>query len=514
MPNGANAQTSLKNLLSTPITWENWSTQPDILSFLSDLQANILKGHGRDHTANIFVSFEDMKPSAIATILNDLSFLTTSALEQLRAAAAFKASHVSGGRVLCTFLAASAYAKLGATVKAPVDAAFAAGMRGRGQLPKITFDINGNPVPLAGLNDPDSSTWERDGAWDPVKPAPDAMILIADDKAELVSSGVASLKNMLRAAGARVLGVDVGLAQRRKQTGGDPKGEGVEQFGYVDGRSQPLFLAEDIAANKATEKAIADKAHHQWPQWDESFPPAQFIVPDASGKTAFSCGSFFVYRKLEQNVEAFKRRESQLADWMGLDEEDRERAGALVVGRFEDGTPVAVSGSELGGHPTNNFSYDGKQKNGIELCPFKGHIRKTNPRTSDTTKNADERRRIMARRGITFGDRAPRTIDDDFPEDDLPSAGVGLLFMAYMKDITNQFEFTQAAWAGNNDFQKPETGIDAVIGQRPNRHDKKDINWADGYSGKAADFDFKTAVRLIGGDYFFAPAISFLQTVS
>jgi len=53
-----------------------------------------------------------------------------------------------------------------------------------------------------------------------------------------------------------------------------------------------------------------------------------------------------VFRKLEQNVWGFKKREEELAHDLGLKEEEEERAGALIVGRFEDGTPVTLSATE------------------------------------------------------------------------------------------------------------------------------------------------------------------------
>ncbi|MFK0330357.1 Dyp-type peroxidase [Rhizobium sp. NPDC090275] len=503
---------TVQTILSNAIAWQTWIADPEVMALLSDLQANILKGHGRDHTANVFVSFDGMKASDIAALLKGLSFAVTSALDQLCAAAAFKSAGVSGGRVVCVFLSAAAYAKLGAKA-APADVAFNEGMRARGNLDPITFpSLKGATFP--GLNDEPPSAWEAGGAWTPGHPVPDAMILIADDDAELVASATSSLKTKLRDAGAHLLGVDIGLAQRRRQTrGGSIKGEGIEHFGYVDGRSQPLFLAEDIDENRKTEEPKAKKAGDPWPLWDESFLPSQFIVPDPAARTKFACGSYFVYRKLEQNVEAFKRRERQLAGWLGEDEEGEERAGALVVGRFEDGTPVVLHGQPVSGEPTNNFNYTGDTTG--ELSPFRGHIRKTNPRTAG---DDFERRRIMARRGITFGERAERPEGADFEEDDRPSGGVGLIFMAYMNDINEQFEFTQAAWAGNADFPGPFTGIDPVIGQQANRPGTADVSWIDGHvaigtknPALKADFDFKTAVRLIGGEYFFAPSISFLQ---
>ncbi len=48
------------------------------------MQANILKGHGRDHTGNIFVSFHGMSADAVADLLHKLALLTTNSLEQLR----------------------------------------------------------------------------------------------------------------------------------------------------------------------------------------------------------------------------------------------------------------------------------------------------------------------------------------------------------------------------------------------------------------------------------------------
>ncbi len=236
-----------------------------------------------------------------------------------------------------------------------------------------------------------------------------------------------------------------------------------------------------------------------------------------------SCGSYFVFRKLEQNVKRFKEQEDQLAKLLRLPQADKERAGAMVVGRFEDGTPVVQEPTPVAGKPSNDFDY-GDDAAGL-LCPFRGHIRKTNPRSRPEINGASsgppglkpERSRIMARRGITYGERKPRTAGADFPQDDRPEHGVGLLFMAYMADITEQFEFTQAAWAGNPNFQKPDTGIDGSIGQRPNRAGTGDTHWqdgandADGRTGHTADFDFKTSITLQGGDYFFAPSIGFLN---
>ena len=71
----------------------------------------------------------------------------------------------------------------------------------------------------------------------------------------------------------------------------------------------------------------------------------------------------------------------------------------------------------------------------------------------------------MARRGITYGQRAYDETTNDFT--DRPSGGVGLLFMAYMARLDAQFEFTQATWANNRNFVTGAVGLDPVIGQVP-----------------------------------------------
>ena len=487
------------DILAHPIDWHRYLYDNDLSALLTNLQANILKGHGRDHTGNIFVSFGAMPPPQIAALLQTLSTSVTSALSQLRSAATYRSLKVNGGRVICVFLSASGYAKLGqADHRVPGDAAFRAGMRARGAAPNLQFE---NLPPLPGLNDPATSEWGA-GPWATDNPAPDAMIMIADDSTDAVTAGLEAIEAMIgNVGGARVLGVDRGEAQRRIQPGGGPKGEGLEHFGYVDGRSQPLFLTDDV-----------DAEPKQF--WDPSFPPAQFIVADPGSTAPHACGSYFVYRKLEQNVKAFKAGEASVAAALNLTSAEEERAGALIVGRFENGTPRVLECDAVVAAPSNDFNYDADPDG--QMCPLRAHIRKTNPRgESDRQLGAvgprGERTRIMARRGITYGKRAPRGPDGDFAEDDLPEGQVGLLFMAYMSNIAEQFEFTQAVWAGNKDFVAPGTGTDIVIGQRGNTSGTPETHWSEKCSGKSGDHDAKVHVRLMGGEYFFAPSISFLS---
>ncbi|MCX7325516.1 MAG: hypothetical protein NTZ14_14020 [Hyphomicrobiales bacterium] len=139
----------------------------------------------------------------------------------------------------------------------------------------------------------------------------------------------------------------------------------------------------------------------------------------------------------------------------------------MAVGRFEDGTPFIMQQTD-GLGPANDFNDNSDPKGA--MCPFRSHIRKTNPRGESAVKRAQfgvtvasERGHIMARRGITHGERT-QDADKQFL-DLVPTKDVGLLFMAYMSSIENQFEFTQATWANNTGFVAPNSGLDPVLGQ-------------------------------------------------
>src|SRR5262249_20727275 len=89
-------------------------------------------------------------------------------------------------------------------------------------------------------------------------------------------------------------------------------------------------------------------------------------------------GSFFVFRKLEQNVRGFRSALADLTRVLGPGS-DVERAGAMAVGRFRDGTPIVPTTAPTPGAELNNFTYAADDSSG-KVCPFHAHIRKTNPR--------------------------------------------------------------------------------------------------------------------------------------
>jgi Dyp-type peroxidase family len=477
--------------LSAPLRWK--SAQPDELAMLKDLQANILKGHGRSHTANLFLKFNPQKSNEVKSWLASLKI--TDALKQLNDTEAFKVTKKSGGLITLCLLSASGYRAMGANNLAPANAAFAAGMGSR----------------QAILNDPQQQKWDMH-----FRSEIHALIILADDTAALVKKAKRNLLHEMP-AGVSLVGEEIGLGMRSLLS----HGEGIEHFGYVDGRSQPLMLEEDIENERDNKDGIS--------VWSPRFGLDTALVKDPANTSPTSFGSFFVFRKLEENVRGFKTAEDKLASFLGLKGDDKERAGAMIIGRFENGSPVVLQrGDGINNPVPNNFNY--KDDPTAAKCPFHGHIRKANPRGESVkagiVTEAQERAHIMARRGITYGKRAKHPNDETLKKSEMPTGKVGLLFMAYQSNIENQFEFTQATWVNNKDFVSPifvtggnVTGIDPVIGQGPNGGPAAPaghfcpVKWGGGAATPRKQSDFQGFVKMLGGEYFFAPSLSTLKSL-
>jgi Dyp-type peroxidase family len=474
--------------LAAALTWRNASD--DEQRMLQSLQGNILKGHGRKFTANIFFRFDPARQPAARRLLRELAnYHLTSAHRQLLDSDRFKEEQVSGSPFVHLALSAKGYGALGLAASAPADADFQGGMKAAAS--------------VAALSDPAVATWEA-----PFQQDPHALLLAADETDAL--SG--ALEALIAAAGGTVVYVQRGRALINAAA------DGIENFGYVDGRSQPLLLQEDIDA----ESKGAGRA-----RWDPGFTLAAALVKDPGTADPNAFGSFFVFRKLEQDVRGFKRREQEIADVLGLAGEERELAGAMIVGRFEDGTPVTLSDEARGLRPPNDFDYGGDAG---RRCPFHAHIRKSNPRGSGGAElEPIERGHLMPRRGIPYEDVKRAVHPNDVPGAStlaefnakvaplLPTGGVGLLFMAYNGRIAQQFKFTQQTWVNSSGFPTNPAGphgIDPVIGQNPvvvPTDQKLPKEWDNPAAGTANNVSFSGFVKMRGGEYFFSPSLGFLR---
>jgi Dyp-type peroxidase family len=468
---------------------------------LASLQGNILKSHGRDFAAHIFLRFTGKTREVRKWVADFTNRFVTSAFRQAQETKEYKLNRISGRTFGGIYLTAEGYRKLGF----PLDGFD----EPQGGGSPNTFFRDGMEKGRAELNDPPVNKWDEGYRGRKIH----AMVILADeDPARLADVRKRVEKSF--AGLAEVRAREDGIALR------DANNKPIEQFGYRDGISQPLYFKADVQEEQ--EKFGTDK-------WDPSAPLNIVLTKDPLTNAPDSFGSYFVFRKLEENVKGFKETEEELAEVLGLPSEDEnegehERAGALIVGRFENGVPVLLSptadADDL--RDFNNFHYGDDPP--ARKCPFQGHIRKTNPR-GDTgfeggKVNEAERRRRITRRGITYGKR--KLGPDNKPTlEDRPSKNVGLLFQCFQSSIPDQFGFMQVQWVNNHRFARPlvqpaapnagDTGLDPVIGQGPRSAQHWPPNWG---GAEVKDFDFTGFVTMKGGEYLFAPSIPFLHSLN
>jgi Dyp-type peroxidase family len=457
----------------------SWKTAAgDAATMLDELQPNIVHPHVREHLSVLLLRFAD--PVEGRAFLRAITPLVKSARHHLREVEGFRTTGTPGTPYVGVGLTHAGYRALRVDPeRIPGDPSFTRGMK--------------DPASRDALHDPPVSTWEP-----PYREDVHAVVLVGAATGRRMAVTRDQVLDQVRGS-TTVLGEETGLGQH------DASGAAVEHFGYVDGISQPLFLDEDVAAarNSAPGGLV----------WDPACPLDRVLVPDpAAPDPAVHCGSYLVFRKLEQDVRRFQQAGDDLARALGLARRDRERAGAMLVGRFRDGTPLTLRPTPgPSGRGSNDFDYAADAAG--RRCPFQAHIRKVNPRGSAVGAR-QERVRLMARRGQTYG----RRTDDlaaDLPPSRRPTGGVGLLFMAFNADPGQQFDFVQQQWANDARFPGPaggaQPGPDPVVGQGP----RVGGTWFPVWDAAATRTTppIPQAVTLKGGEYFFMPSLAFLRNL-
>ena len=278
-----------------------------------------------------------------------------------------------------------------------------------------------------------------------------------------------------------------------------------EHFGYADGVGQPAI------------EGVGDPVRGQGDQisprtW-QGLPLGEifhgFVDDDgdpAPGPSApFDVGGTFkVWRKLYEDVAAFRTWVAQQAAGLDMNE---ELLRAKLVGRWPDASPLALTpdapDAELGSDPerVNDFDYSDDPHG--ERCPFGAHIRRANPRSSLGFGDALTSRQRIIRRGMTYGDPLPA----DARADD--GVDRGIYFVAYMADIERQFEFIQSMWMNDGDAVNAGHDRDPFVGRARGDH-KFVIPGAT----PAIVHPLIQPVVTRGGDYLWVPSISSLARIA
>lgn len=335
---------------------------------------------------------------------------------------------------------------------------------------------------------------------------------------------------------------------------------GHEHFGFLDGVSQP-GLRGRISRNRhdvLTPRQNPDDSDQGKPGQDLLWPgefvfgypgqsadrkvirPGPDSLTDGAGNPVaprWACdGSYLVFRRLRQDVHKFH---SFLHDQAGPLGVTPAKLGAHLVGRWASGAPTMrepdADNPSLGDDEcaNNNFEFQDKteptqnppgrdrcedttypqspgDKTG-DRCPFAAHIRKAYPRDDDDEEDERETQtHRLLRRGIPFGPSSRST--PAVPVDD--AADRGLLFMAYMTSIVDQFEYVTKRFVNDPDFKEANAGVDPILGQSQaadgsrSRTFKVRIGGVDHTLTAPDDWVVPT-----GGGYFFAPSIYAISNV-
>lgn len=383
------------------------------------------------------------------------------------------------------------------------------------------------------------------------------LIVASDSPADLKDLVEAYIKDPAFSAAAQV------IFRQEGRTRVDQPGH--EHFGFKDGVSQPGVrgVTPPLDPNDPEKK-------NKGPGGEDLLHPGEFVLgyptqipefkgPDGKDKEGVNPdpgeisksgpewtkdGSYLVFRRLSQDVQAFRHSVHELAKSSGL---DPAVMGAKLVGRYKSGAPLERTKDQsdsldptkedpsiadpglLDNAKINNFEY-GDDLDGHNV-PRAAHIRKAYPRdqiggNGSSSESQTQTHRLL-RRGIPFGESlgAPEhgTKDEQFPHDR------GLLFMAYQTDIARQFEFVQTAWVNDPNFpctsaknkgndekkictaDEPD-GQDPIIAQSPKgsfRLPPKEGSGCPVHNLKVQHF-----VTTTGGEYFFQPSIEALKIIS
>jgi Dyp-type peroxidase family len=278
-----------------------------------------------------------------------------------------------------------------------------------------------------------------------------------------------------------------------------------EHFGFSDGFAQPAIEGD---GNVAMPGQGTPEPHGRWSELalgeflmgyeDEDGE----VVPGPAGPLG-SNATYMVYRKLHQDVAAFRRAlRERAAGFPG----GEERLAAKIVGRWRDGTPVELSpdAPDPGLRPEqlNAFRY-GDDADG-RRCPLGAHIRRVNPRDALGWHGKRTRRHRMIRRGMPYGPPLPEGTTEDDGRDR------GLFFLSFCGSLRRQFEIVQAAWAADGNLFGLGDDRDWML-LSDDRPTAKMTIQGDPPHFVAGQPRFVT-VR--GGEYLFVPSIAGLRSLS
>jgi Dyp-type peroxidase family len=276
---------------------------------------------------------------------------------------------------------------------------------------------------------------------------------------------------------------------------------GRDHFGFFDGIAQPAIHGSGVAPRPGDGQPDGAGGWREVATGEVllGYRDEDGALP-AAPRTPFDRnGTFVVYRKLAMDAAAFRRFVVEAGYPGGADQ-----LGAKIVGRWPDGTPLALSPDRPDPSVAiNDFSY-ANDPDGLR-CPLGAHIRRANPRDSAGFYQGrlSNRHRII-RRGRAYGPPLPPGMLDDDGVDR------GLVFVCFQADIWRQFETIQALWIDDGDPFGLGADKDFLVGEPHGTEGKMTIQGHPPFFLKPQP----RFVTLRGGEYLFQPSMSALRSLA
>jgi Dyp-type peroxidase family len=274
-------------------------------------------------------------------------------------------------------------------------------------------------------------------------------------------------------------------------------------FGYRDGLSQPEVAWDGEEAGKL------DRAHFLL-----GYSKSEISSAPPSGPAAefFQDSSYMVVRWVQQNVAMFEQFLTTTAPVLAPgrpNTEGREYIAAKLLGRWRDGTPLALSPDHQDQTMLSApFGYQQEDPAGSR-CPFSAHIRVVNPRDQALTSAEVSSVPRVIRRGMPYGPQWP---DGQTEDDGIDRGIIGVFICA---SIARQF-YTLMHWICQNNFSPVFTGThvhdqDSLFGNRRFGGAQKvwSVPGTDGASPQLPDF-----IRTRGTAFFLLPSLRALDALT
>lgn len=287
-----------------------------------------------------------------------------------------------------------------------------------------------------------------------------------------------------------------------------------EHFGYADGFAQPAI--EGVSEDKARGGGVP-LAGGEWRplalgefilgyEDEQSRDDPKRALPSAPDAPLGKSGTYMVWRKLYQDVAAFRRslRDAAQAYHGG----DEEKLAAKVAGRWRDGTPLVLSpdAPDPSFSPAmpggNDFRYAEVDQDG-RRCPIGSHIRRSNPRDALGWEGRLSFRHRMIRRGMPYGPPlADRVYEDD-------GVDRGLVFACFVASISRQFEAVQIQWLNDGNIMHQGHDRDFMLGDPAGKGKMTIQGDPPFFLGPQGPY-----VSTRAGEYLFVPGITALAAIA